>query len=59
MTEALAILRALDALASLYVNAGGNLAKWQAMRQANGGNLSDEDLAELAEQAHESVRRLG
>jgi transcription initiation factor IIE alpha subunit len=58
--DLIAAVRAIDALLSLVGNAGVSAHKIIAMRQMSAtGHVTEEDLAELAELARESVRKLG
>jgi hypothetical protein len=58
--DLIAAVRAIDALLSLVGNAGVSAHKIIAMREMSAtGHITEDDLKELAEQAHESVRRLG
>lgn len=60
MTEIVAAIRAVDALLALLANAGITIQKIQSLREQNAdGHLTDEQVNALADQARESVRRLG
>ncbi len=52
------IIRALIALIGLARSAGINMARFNAMVELNDGQLSDEQIAELAGDAHESYRQM-
>lgn len=54
----LQLLAAANALLDFLASAGVNIRKLQAMRELNGGSLSDEQLAELAKEARDSVGKL-
>lgn len=59
-TDLIAVIRALDALLALASNAGANVAKVIAMREANAsGHLTDDQVGQLVVEAHEAVDRLG
>lgn len=56
----LELIRVVDSLLALLAAAGVNMAKLQAMREQNAdGHLSAAQVEMLAEEARESVRRLG
>lgn len=53
------IIRLLEAATSVAISAGINVERFNAMRASNAsGHLSDEQLLQLAEQAHESYKRM-
>ena len=55
-----ATLRAVDALLALLANAGISGVRIAAMRERSAtGSLTEDDIDELANQAHDAVRRLG
>lgn len=59
MMDALAIIRALDALLILAANAGISIAKVQELRAENeDGSLSEAQVAQLAAEADEARARL-
>ena len=58
--DLIAAIRAIDALLSLVSNAGINVHKISAMRDMSAtGHLTEEQLTQLAESAHDAVNRLG
>ena len=59
MSEAVAIIRIIDALLAAGINVAATAQRVEAMRAASGGHLTDAQVRELAQQAHESVARLG
>ena len=60
MNDLVAVIRATDALLSLLANAGISMAKLQNLRDQNAdGHLRDDQVQDLARQAHDSVARLG
>lgn len=59
-TDIIAAIRAVDALLALLGNAGVQVQRIQAMRDASAsGHLTDEQIAQLASSAHDSHARLG
>lgn len=57
--KTLLLIDAIEALLSLAVNAGINIQKLNAMREANGGEpLSAEQRQELADDAQDAIDRL-
>lgn len=62
MTELAAVLqiiKMLEAATSVALNAGINIERFNAMRASNAsGHLTDEQLLQLAQQAHESYKRM-
>lgn len=55
---ALQILTAVNAILDVAASAGVNIRKLMALRELNGGSLSREQVAELAQEARESVEKL-
>lgn len=54
------VLQALSSLLTVAEQGAVNLARFNAMRAASkDGRLTREQLLELADEAHESVKRLG
>lgn len=56
--NALELVRALDALLTVAISAGINIAKLTALREASGGTLTIEQIQELAAEARQSIDRL-
>jgi mevalonate kinase len=56
--NAIEIVRLLDAIVGLAMSAGISLARYQAMKDASGGTLTDEQIQELAADAKKAVDRL-
>ena len=54
----LEIIRLLDYVINLATKVGINIARYNAMRDENGGSLSDEQVVELATEADEARGRL-
>ena len=58
--ELAAIIRLVDSALTLASKAGISIAKINAMREASAdGHLTPEQIEQLAQSAHDSVRRLG
>jgi hypothetical protein len=57
--EIAAMIRVADMVLCVIENLGVSKARFDALRQTGGGHLNDEAVDELAELAHESVRKLG
>jgi len=56
--EVLQILTALNALMNLAVDAKINLEKLEQMRQSSGGDLSEEDIQVLADDAQDAINSI-
>ncbi len=56
--SALQIVQLVNMVLNLAANAGINLARLNAMRELNGGSLSDEQLEQLAQEAKDAVGKL-
>jgi hypothetical protein len=54
----LEIIRLLDYVVSLASRVGISVAKYQEMRNASGGNLTEEQVSQLAAEADEARERL-
>lgn len=54
----LELVRALDAVVNLAASVGISLARYAALKDASGGALTDEQIADLAAEARSSVERL-
>lgn len=56
--DVLAIVRLLDAIVSLSLAAGISIEKYRAMRDAAGGELTDEQIKQLADDAQNAIDQL-
>ena len=58
MGSTVMIIHALNALMNLAVDAGISITKFNDMREQSGGNLTDEQVEELANEADAAVDRM-
>lgn len=56
--DAIAVLKILDLLLSAAAKLGINLAKYNAMRELNGGDLSDQQRQQLVDERNQAVGAL-
>ena len=54
----LEVVRVLDAAVALALKAGVSIARYQELREQAGGNLTDEQVEQLARESDDAVGRL-
>lgn len=54
----LEIVRLLDAIVALALRAGISIARYQELREQSGGNLTDEQVEQLAQESEDAVGRM-
>lgn len=58
ISETLAVIRLLDMAVNVAVNAGVSWTKYQTLKSESGGELTDEQIQQLADEAQSAINQL-